>query len=139
MDNEGTLEAFSFLRFACASGNEEIDSLPRAIASSASMDGSDEAHDVPDWKRHPLPPVSCRNESAVLTELARLCSSQLARYPTTLAEDVAELESGRWAYGSNKRNALVLLKGEKEVCQYYCDLAEKAVHLFQQRVRASGS
>ena len=50
----------------------------------------------------------------MLTALGDLARATLARYPTTLAEDLAELggPSAPVAF-SNRRNVLVLLAGEK--------------------------
>jgi hypothetical protein len=57
----------------------------------------------------------------------------LTRWPRRFAlqEDKATLASGRYAMGSNCRNALVVMKGEKEVCQHYVDLARIAVPLLE--------
>jgi len=39
------------------------------------------------------------------------------------------VRSGKWAYGSNRRNCLIMVRGEKEVCKYYIDLAHDAARL----------
>jgi len=114
-DYDGTVEAFSFLRFVHARGSELLQ-LPRM----------DEDFDL---AKRPVAPLSCANEAAALRHLARLCAAALARYPTSLEQDRAELASGRLAYGSNQRNALVLLRGEKEVLQHFVRLAELALPL----------
>ncbi len=111
---DSTIEAFSWLRFVCAR-SYELWSLPR-------LDSDDF-----DLARRPIEPLSAENEADALTLLARLAQEQLGAYPTTLEEDVALLASGKFPYGSNRRNALVLVKGEKEVCRYYINLASVAV------------
>jgi hypothetical protein len=116
-ENEGTIEAFSFLRFVHAR-SFELMYCPRM----------DEGAEL--WRK-PVPALSVENECAVLQSLAELCAEQLGRYPTTLESDVAVLRAGRYPFGSNRRNALVLLKGEKEVCHYYIDLAAEAVPVLQ--------
>jgi hypothetical protein len=45
------------------------------------------------------------------------------------------LNAGTYAFGSNQRNALVILKGEKEVCQHYVNLATVAIPLLRAEVR----
>jgi hypothetical protein len=115
LDYDGTVEAFSFLRFVHARSYELLH-LPRM----------DEDFDL---ARRPVPPLSCANEAAALRQLRQLCEAQLAGYPTTLAQDRAALASGRHAYGSNRRNVLVLLVGEKEVLAHFVRLAELALPL----------
>ena len=113
-DNDSTQEAFSFLRFVHARSHE-MSYLP-AYASHRDFD----------WTRRRIEPISIDNELRVLGNLSALCKEQLGRYPTTLEEDVDGLATGKWAFGSNKRNAVVLLRGEKEVCHFYVMLAAEA-------------
>jgi len=90
-----------------------------------------------DLARRPVLPLSCANEAAALRHLAALCSAQLARYSTSLEADRAALAAGvtpsgeALAYGSNRRNVLVLLRGEKEVLAHYVALAALAVPLLE--------
>lgn len=115
-EHESTQEAFSFLRFSFAQ-NREVMLLP--------VLGDDY-----DLGKKPIKPISWVNEVLVLEELARLMVAQLARYPSTLEEDIAVLEAGTYPFQSNRRNAIVIIKGEKEVCHHYIALAETAVRLF---------
>lgn len=99
----------------------------------------------------------------VLRTIASLCETQLARYPTTLEvmytvlrdttsphshnahahtlphhtpqEDQKTLDDGVYELYSNHRNAIVVLRGEKEVCHYYIELAKVCVPLLQMQVR----
>ena len=105
-ETDGTIEAFSFLRFAHANVHE-LQRVPRAGPDLGSCD----------FLRKPVAPLSCENEALVLLSLAEACREQLDRYPTSLTPDKAELASGRLEPGSNRRNCLVLLRGEKEVAQ----------------------
>lgn len=58
----------------------------------------------------------------MLGHLAGIMQQQLARYPTSLEEDKALLEANVFPFGSNRRNALVLVYGEKVVCQVsFCE------------------
>jgi hypothetical protein len=111
-DADSTTEAFSWLRLANASAGE-LAALPR-------MDGDE------DLVRRPLRPLSAATEAGVLRQLAEAAEAQLSIYPTTYEQDVAEIGRGTWPIGSNKRNALVLLRGEKEVCRHYIALAAQA-------------
>lgn len=116
---DSTVEAFSFLRFVHAN-TKEIPYLPRL-------------DDDFDLARRPIPPLSPDNEIGVLQHLASLCQHQLSLYPSTLADDNHILDSQQYSYGSNRRNALVLVKGEKEVCHFYIALAKLAVPILQMR------
>jgi hypothetical protein len=116
-DNDNTQEAFSFLRFVHARSHE-MTRLPAYVSQRHF-----------DWTRRRIEPISADNEIRVLGNLSTLCREQLLRYPTTLADDIAEISSGKWPMGSNKRNSLVLLRGEKEICHYYVQLHSRAVSL----------
>ena len=98
-----------------------------------------------DLGTRPIPPLSCANECAVLGALAALCGSALRRYPRSLAEDLAELRAVDSATGalrcapfSNRRNALVLLAGEKAIAEHYVALAEAAGPLLRAREARAG-
>ena len=75
-----------------------------------------------DLSKRPIAPLSRANEAAVLGALAGHARAALARYPTTLEADVAELAGagagGNIARGSNRYNALVLLVGEKKTAKW---------------------
>ena len=119
-DTDGTIEAFSFLRFAHAS-MQELMRVPRTGPELSNTD----------LLRKPVPPLSCENEVLVLSSLADACAAQLSRYPSTLAQDKAELASGGAEPGSNKRNCLLLLRGEKEVAHYFIGLAALLVPILR--------
>ena len=53
-------------------------------------------------------------------------------------EDLKVLEEGRYEFGSNERNCIVVLKGEKEVCHNYIQLEEIAIPLLEMQVSFSG-
>tara|TARA_B110000208_G_scaffold165791_1_gene204259 strand:- start:318 stop:2240 length:1923 start_codon:yes stop_codon:yes gene_type:complete len=120
-DAADTAAAMAFLRVACATRAE----LGRARAVGAGVGG------------HGCAVVSAANEAAALRGLAQACRVHLAAQPRTLAEDMALLEGGRSADGallvaplppfSNARNAVLVTSGEKQICQFYIDLAEAAL------------
>lgn len=123
--NEATLEAFSLLRLRFAT-EQELHGLPHL-----QMSAWDAAQLQTDFGKRPIDALSVRNELLVLAELAHLCVEQLTCYPTSLAEDEAALQNPALApFGSNRRNALILLRGEKTICHYYIRLHEEARRFF---------
>jgi hypothetical protein len=96
----------SFLRLLSVDGN----------ATSTLPAGMDEVSDVP--------PISRRNEAAVLDVLAGVCNSALAAFDTTVADDEALLLSP--ALSANFRNAVIVRHGEKKVLHFYQRLARES-------------
>ena len=146
---DSTAEAFSLLRFAHARGSEELAALPAGLRSRLlvplllhppmGVDGlavvgaatcSSEAAPFK-WSTAGVGPLSSRNELEVLASLARLCAAQLSAYPTTLAQDEEELargeEGGSATCSRRRRDALILLSGEKAICRFYVDLQRAVV------------
>jgi protein-histidine N-methyltransferase len=117
ISHRGTQDALSFLRFALAEGRD-VDRLPY-IGSDCQLGAIT------------VMPLSINNESRVLRELSALCEEQLERYDHSLEQDLAELCSGTCLRGSDRRNALVLLRGEKEVARRLVRLAEIAEPLLR--------
>lgn len=60
--------------------------------------------------------VSLRNEVAAIELMATSMERRLKDYPQTLAEDQALMASGKLTPFSNRRNALIVMMGEKEIC-----------------------
>ncbi len=116
-EHDSTREAFSWLRFTYAT-QAQLGLLPAFRRDS-------------DLHKNPVPPISAENEVQVLQKLAEYFAQQYASYPTSLEEDIDELASGKHSFGSDRRNALVVIKGEKEVCRFYMALAEIAVPMLQ--------
>ena len=114
---DGTIEAFSFLRFVHARSFELLH-LPRMEEDF-------------DLARRPILPLSCANEASVLSHLRLLCEKLLLSYPNSMEEDMDHLKSGRLPYGSNRRNALVLILGEKKVCSHYISLSKLVVPILE--------
>eukprot|EP01138_Halocafeteria_seosinensis_P000148 gb/GECG01000154.1/.p1 GENE.gb/GECG01000154.1/~~gb/GECG01000154.1/.p1 ORF type:complete len:104 (+),score=13.12 gb/GECG01000154.1/:1-312(+) len=52
-------------------------------------------------------------------------------YYVIMQEDIALLGSGELDFGSNRRNCTVVLKGEKEVCNYYIELYREVYSLLE--------
>ena len=75
--------------------------------------------------RHPL---SLRNEQAAMVKLLQVVSFALAQYPTSLAQDQADLlDEHNFPRFSNKRHAKIQVRGEKEVLHHYGRWARTAL------------
>merc|ERR1712130_165788 len=112
-------EAFSFLRVLHAQGNEFL------IISSA--DG---------LRLEDIPPLSIRNETNVLTSLAVAATKSLKKFSTTLDHDNELLRNEElYPRFGNKRNAVLMRRGEKEVLTFYVDLMKICVSLFKMKVK----
>lgn len=82
--------------------------------------------------RNAFLPVSIRNEILTLQHLKSICITMIYKYPTTLEQDRINLREENivnYPLYSNKRNALIQVKGEKEVWHHYLDLAECGLKL----------
>lgn len=79
---------------------------------------------------HSSPPISFENEIRALQYLRKLMTTQLSLYETTIEEDNAILASKKFPLFSNRIQALFFIRGEKEVCRYYQELADKVIPLF---------
>lgn len=73
--------------------------------------------------------ISPSNEFRMLQQLIRVCDTHLTAYPTTYEQDIERLKNGHVPQFSNERNALIQVKGEKEVLLYYRDFAITALKL----------
>lgn len=73
--------------------------------------------------------ISLKNEIKSMQLLARICENYLSLYPTTYEDDCIKLATGNVPLFSNERNALIQVKGEKEVLLFYKDFAQTVVRL----------
>lgn len=103
-----TKECFSFLRFAHAKDSEIM-----LLSSNEKLD----------IKK--IEPISIRNEVEVINDLAAAASVSLKEFETTVEEDNALL--ARDDLTMNIRNAVIMRRGEKQVLQYYIDLAKEVI------------
>ncbi|TMW67933.1 hypothetical protein Poli38472_007605 [Pythium oligandrum] len=79
---------------------------------------------------HSSPPISFENEVRALHYLKTLMTHQLGLYETTIEEDNAILASKEYPLFSNRIQALFFIRGEKEVCRHFQELADKVIPLF---------
>ena len=119
-DNENMRAAFSLARVIVADSNEFL----RMFGPQINVYKT--AGDI-------HYPVSIRNEKAVLSLLLSIIEKQLSRYPTTFEEDEALLKSNDPTMKpfSNRRHAVIQVKGEKEVLMCYRTLCTKALQIIE--------
>eukprot|EP01031_Cornospumella_fuschlensis_P026807 gene26807-32388_t len=120
-DNDGSKTVFALLRLIEAD-TDDFDLLVSSAGSSLYRS-----------IRDAMVPISLANELKVLKHLLFLCDNYLSKYPTTLQDDVHRLAHGNVQMFSNERNALIQVKGEKEVLHFYRDLALTGIKLLQAR------
>ena len=71
--------------------------------------------------------VSVRNEVAAIRAVAEMCEKRLKGYPTTWEEDKTMLQ--KLKPFTNKRNALVVIAGEKEICHMWIRVAREIAEI----------
>lgn len=102
-----TKDMFSFLRFMHASSDQ-----------------------LPTWRLTltDVAPISAANEIAVLRSIRRAAQQSLAAFATTIAEDNRLLqESDKLSFAM--RNCVIMRRGEKQVLQWYIDVADAGIFL----------
>ncbi|KAF0700994.1 Aste57867_8440 [Aphanomyces stellatus] len=80
---------------------------------------------------HAAPPISLDNERRAIQHIGALMTVQLYQYQTSLADDEAALLTLTEPY-SNRAQALYYMRGEKQVCVFYQQLAHTLGRLFAQ-------
>lgn len=77
-------------------------------------------------------PISLRNERAAMRLLLDVVGRQLGAYPTTLAQDVADLmDDQAFPRFSNIRHAKIQVRGEKEVLHHFAQWAQTALDVLE--------
>jgi hypothetical protein len=75
-------------------------------------------------------PISLRNERHAMELLLEVTSRALSNYSTSLSQDTADLQDEiLYPKFSNKRNAKLQVRGEKEVLHHYALWARTAIHV----------
>jgi len=104
-----TRELFAFMRLIFAQDAEMM-----ALSSTEA-------------KLDDIEPISVRNEIKVLEELKRVCIVRLDTFPDSLESDRKLLASNTLEMYSNLRNSVVIRRGEKEVLNWFVELADKMI------------
>ena len=77
-------------------------------------------------------PISLRNEREVMRLLLEIVEQHLARYPTTLAQDLDSLQDWTaFPRFSNRRHAKIQVRGEKEVLHHFAAWATTALQVLE--------
>tara|TARA_B100000780_G_C20877175_1_gene348911 strand:+ start:123 stop:608 length:486 start_codon:yes stop_codon:yes gene_type:complete len=117
-DDDSTAEALSFCRVAVANA-PELDEIDSRGYHGDTLIG----------------PISARNEIAALAFFASICRKRLERYPTTLSHDLYRLEEDETLEPfSNERNAIIVIKSEKEILHFFIELSRIATPIFIESV-----
>ncbi len=122
-DSDSTREAFGYMRVAYAN--------PDQIAR---MDGDNAGRPI---NLKAVPALSLANEAQLLMQLADKCQKYLHGFDSTEKADWDVLDSDRPAYSVlpyNTRTCIEIRLGEKQVCQHYLKLAEKALPMIERKL-----
>lgn len=108
-----TNELLSFMRFANCKDSELM-----LISSAAG-----------DTKLNELKPTSIETEIAALRDIARAAQVSLKLFPTSLEEDLKQLEAGVEDF--NLQSCLLVRAGEKRALHWFVELANRAIPMLQ--------
>jgi hypothetical protein len=137
----------SYLRFIVAD-QQELDMLllssehRQIVASTMTNSNSLSARSIGSFGgfrtlRNAQHPYSLKNEILMFKLFLQYIVNMLAAYPTTFAQDVSLLSRDPSTdphaplMFSNQRNALIQIKGEKEILMFYKDFADTALSVLQ--------
>jgi hypothetical protein len=121
-DCENNLLLFSLLRIIVADADDLHD-----FSTQATTTGS-----LFRYSRNPVPNMtSSRNETRALQQLDSMCDDYLGRYQHSLAQDLALLASDVLPLYSNHRNAVIQIKGEKEILHVLKRLVAAGLRLLE--------
>eukprot|EP00501_MAST-03F_sp_TOSAG23-6_P001880 GSMAST32.ASY1.ANO1.1958.1 assembled CDS len=107
--HRGTQDAMAYLRVAVAT-SDELTSFSRGFQHSV---------------------ISAQNELAALLLMAQFSTEVLSGYPKTMSEDNAALADDGLDPFCNKRHAIIVVRGEKQICHFYIKLAQAASQLLK--------
>lgn len=82
-----------------------------------------------------MQPVSLENELKVLRTLLAFSEAALTKYPTTLEEDYAILQSTQLT--ENQENCVLMRSGEKEVLHWWIEFTREMVNILQQDLNST--
>jgi hypothetical protein len=135
-ENDNTRIAFSLLRFIVAD-QQELDMLLLSNDNRQLVGNHSRIGTIGGFRslRNAQYALSIKNEILMWKKLLQIVASLLSAYPATYDQDVALLadtspETGAPMF-SNKRNALIQVKGEKEVLLFYKEMGDTALAILQ--------
>jgi histone-lysine N-methyltransferase SETD3 len=139
-NNENTRLLFSLLR-TLACNEEELAAVSNSMDGAAvsralfGMGGDRNSSTFYRSCRDVRHPLSLRNEKAAMQHLLAIVNDALSKYPTTLSQDLADLQDeAAYPRFSNRRHAKIQVRGEKEVLhhfQYWARAALEAIEVME--------
>eukprot|EP00475_Leptophrys_vorax_P032893 TRINITY_DN5128_c0_g1_i1.p1 TRINITY_DN5128_c0_g1~~TRINITY_DN5128_c0_g1_i1.p1 ORF type:complete len:614 (-),score=186.52 TRINITY_DN5128_c0_g1_i1:64-1905(-) len=114
-EHEKTKEMFSFLRIY-STQEQDVKAFSQ----------------IKDFKLDNINPVSVNNEICMLREVQDAALRCLGGFDTTLEEDERILKEEKLTF--NIRNAILMRRGEKQVCHFFVELANSIIPLFEMPV-----
>ena len=120
-DEKKCQEVLSYNRL-CVANRDELDTINATHRNAYSLSAN------------PIRPICARNEIAALANIAAVARTQLSRYPTSWEEDIALLTSDTLTPFSNRKNALIVIMGEKEILRFWIKLSEICTDLFSKDI-----
>jgi histone-lysine N-methyltransferase SETD3 len=120
-DEKKCQEVLSYNRL-CVANRDELDTINATHRNACSLSAN------------PIRPICARNEIAALANIASVARTQLSRYPTTWEEDMGLLNSDTLTPFSNRKNALIVIMGEKEILRFWIQLSEICTNLFSKDI-----
>lgn len=158
-DNENTRLMFSLLRLIVADREDLEDIFTHALRLSSGTTNASDVHSISmllteinlssrisyeslsSFHRAMLVvrslrdtqyPISLSNERRAMHLLIKMVQESLQEYSSTLEEDFKSLSNSTdYPEFSNRRHALIQVKGEKEVLSFYLDLARTSLEVLQ--------
>lgn len=110
-DDKSTSEMLSFLRAGTCTA-QQLDELEASGRSGYNLG------------TYPIRPITLESELTALSLLARHCEVALEKYPTSRAADLELLGGDTLTPFSNRRHALIVILGEKEILTFYTTLRD---------------
>lgn len=120
-DEKKCQEVLSYNRL-CVANRDELDTINATHRNAYSLSAN------------PIRPICARNEIAALANIASVARTQLSSYPTTWEEDMGLLNSDTLTPFSNRKNALIVIMGEKEILRFWIQLSEICTNLFSKDI-----
>jgi hypothetical protein len=121
--NSAELERISWGGRAATAAGQRLYGIPGMASSSSQSAPLRMCRDI----RYP---ISLRNERCAMELLLDITERALSKYPTSLAQDAADLmDEKAYPKYSNKRHAKLQVHGEKEVLHHFALWARTAIHV----------
>lgn len=128
------LDMFSFIRFIVFKGNmQELSSLINQGISQGQIQSVLLPINNNSYIQsfYSINPISVENEQDALIHLRELCINELKGYSTTIEQDMNMLSNDSLKLSFNERNCIIIRLSEKKVLQFYIEMCESALKLFQ--------